>query len=166
MREDFRGNSAKTMDEYHKRKVKNIPDALKDGEQQLVVLPAFDFRGTDDSQYGQHGATLSFSKRRGHNGVTVEFYTGWSVDNVPTTFNGKNMGLMCTGLYRHYGLKKDAGEYAYHHDGCPYTGRKRGCYGEAMSALYGDVLLDKLINYGSVAIWEEIEQELDNMEDK
>jgi hypothetical protein len=154
------------MAEHIARSKKNWDDfgSLKDGEKKMLILPAFDFFHVDpnhpDRKYGQHGASLVFAKRKGRKAVSVEFYTGWSVDNKPLLDNsGENISFMCTGTYTHYRYKKDASEYAYKHDDCPYTGSH--CYGEAGSALYGDVILKRLVFEGSVGVWDEIEQELD-----
>ena len=156
---------AATMAEY-KERAKRVWDefgTLKNGESRMAVIPAFDFFHVPpthpDKKYGQHSATLVFAKRKGRKAVSVEFFTSWSVGNrMPMDFDGKNGNFMCTGLYTHHRFKKDADKYAYANDDCPYTGGK--CYGEAGSALYGDVILDRLINEGSYGVWDEIDKEL------
>lgn len=132
-------------------------DGLKDGERKVICTPAFDLRNTADSQYGQHSVAITFAERRGDRVVSTEFFTGWNVSGTPTIMDGRDIGFMGVGLYNHYMKEADAEEYAYHHEDCPFTGG--GCWGELGSSLYGEVLLDRLVNEGSAGIWDEIDKE-------
>jgi len=156
-------NPAKSMDEHRERRIKNFDfKSLKDGERKTIVLPAFDFfhdQSNPDSKYGQHSAELIFAMRKGNKIVDAAFHTGWTVNGERTIMDGRDIGLMCVGLYTHWVFKKDAGEYASRMENCPWTGKH--CYGELGSSLYGDVILGRLINEGSAGVWDEIEKELD-----
>lgn len=144
----------------HKKRVEKCYDfaKLKVGERQVFVTPAFDFRGGEDDNYGQHSAELTFVKAGKRKVVHVTFFTGWSVSGERTIMDGQDIGFMCPGLGTHHRYKKDAPEYASYHDDCSYTGGK--CYFELGSGLYGDTILDRLVNEGSYGVWDEIEQEL------
>lgn len=135
-------------------------DGLKDGERKIILMPAFDLRNTEDKQYGQHGVAMTFAERRGDRVVSTEFFTGWSVDRHPTIMDGRDIGFMGVGLYNHYMKEADAPEGSYHHSDCPFTGG--GCWGELGSSLYGDVILDRLVNEGSYGVWDEIDKEFKN----
>lgn len=146
----------------HGERVKKCYDfaKLKAGDRLALVAPAFDFRGGEDDNYGQHSAELTFVKSGKRKVVSVTIYTGWSVSGERVIMDGQDIGFMCTGLGTHYHYKKDASEYASYHDDCPFTGGK--CYFELGSSLYGDTILDRLINEGSYGIWDEIEKELNS----
>lgn len=150
----------------HQARAKKCYDfePLKDGQQLMFIVPAFDFRDTEDSNYGQHSAELVFAKRQGRKAVTVTFYTGWTISGESRPW-GQNNDMMCTGLYTHYRFKKDASEWASHQTDCPYIQGTKGCYGQLGSSLYGDVILKRLITEGSPGVWDEIQQELDRSED-
>ncbi len=140
---------------------KSFPNGkLQDGEQLMFVSPARDFRGGADADLGQHSAELIMAKRQGDIAISVTFFTGWHIDRKPTLMDGHEIDLMCTGLYTHdetgTHVNKD---YAYHTTDCSMT-ESGECYGELGSALYGDVLLQRLVTEGSWAIWEEIDEAL------
>lgn len=167
---------AQSLKEFHERRKACWDfDVLADGEQKIVILPAFDLRDTADKTYGQHGVEIVFVKRKGNKAVNTSFYTGLSVDHQVTVdvdhidnkfmgggqfATGRNISFMCTGLYTHTRYKKDTDypEYA-HHSECNFVPGGK-CYGEAGSALYGEVLLDTLINFGEKGVWDEIDKEL------
>lgn len=150
---------AKTMKEHHKRRAKCFNfKPLKDGETVVFASPAFDFRGGEDSQYGQHSVELNFAKRKGDKIVSFTIYTGWGL-NSGHTGPGYGGELMSPGLYSHYIYKKDAGGYCSKQDDCPFTGK--ACYGELGSSLYADTVLARLLTEGTVGLWDEIDKELD-----
>lgn len=158
-------HSSKSMEEYQERHKKSWGiEKLKDGEKYTTVLPAFDFRNSpDDSKYGQHSAAIFFVERRGSLSISTEIYTGWNVSGKPTLMDGRDIGLMCTGMYYHYRYKKDASEWAAGKRECSFTSNGF-CYSEAGSALYGDVLLYRLINEGSFGIWDEFDKKFKERE--
>lgn len=148
---------ARSLEEYRERHRKSWGGGrLKNGEKRMVVLPAFDFRGGPEDQYGQHSAEIVFVERRGDLSISTEIFTGWTVSGIPTIMNGRDIGLMCTGTYFHYRYKKHASEWAAKQE-CSYT-NNGFCYGELGSDLYGDVLLYRLINEGSFGIWDEFDK--------
>lgn len=145
---------SKSLAEHQERKERSFDfTKLKPGEHKVIVLPAFDFRNGEDSQYGQHSAELVFAKANKRKAVHVTFYTGWTVSEQPSE-------LMCTGLGTHYRYKKDCPgiEYAGFHSDCPYTGGK--CWFQVGSSVYGDTIQDRLVLEGSAAVWDEIDKEL------
>jgi hypothetical protein len=134
---------------------------IKDGEQAMFVLPAFDFRNTNDAQFGQHTSELVFVKRKGDKAVTVAFYTGWTVEEaLDHNNNNYHPRLWCPGIYTHYTKRKDADdpETAYKNTDCPYVDDV--CYGELGSSLYGETVAQRLVLEGSAAVWEEIDKAL------
>lgn len=153
---------SKSMKELAARRIKcwNF-EKLNDGEQKMVVLPAFDMRHIDgeDRKYGQHCNELIFAERRGNKIVSATFFTGWTVDGSRMMMNGHDELFMCTGLYTHWLNKQDAPE-AYDNHNCPFTGGD--CWGDMGSSLYGETILDRLVHEGSAGVWDEIDKELKN----
>lgn len=148
-----------SMKELRSRKIACFDfDHLEDGERKMIILPAWDMRGgaPEDSKYGQHCAELVFGQRLGNKTVSVEFYTGWTVDGSRMMMNGHDALFMCTGLYTHYHQKTPD---TYENKDCPWTGGD--CWGEMGSSLYGETILDRLIHEGSAGVWDEIRMELE-----
>jgi hypothetical protein len=145
----------------HQERTKKCFDwgPLKIGQRVTFVTPAFDFRGGEDDKYGQHTAELVFAKRGKRKAVHTTFFTGWGVTGVYKD------SFMCVGLGVHYRYKKDCPnpEIASSHTDCPYTGGK--CWFEIGSGIYGETILDRLVNEGSYGVWDEIEQELNSPEE-
>lgn len=166
MTEDHSEAAAKTLAELHVRRKKCIDfPPLEDGQEKVYALPAFDFRNnTDgDEKYGQHSVDLVFARRKGDVIVDVSFFTGWSVDGARVISDeGKDLGFMCLGTGTHYvkesAIPKSEVEYVREHDDCAFTGGK--CWASVGSALYGDVILTRLVTEGSYGVWDEIEKEL------
>lgn len=158
---------ARSMEEYQERHKKAWgAGKLKNGEKTTFVLPAFDFhsdREHPDHKYGQHSATLVFAERRGALAISTEVFTGWTVSGMPTLMDGRDIGLMCTGTYFHYRYKKHAPEWGTKRE-CSFTG-SGFCYGDLGSALYGEVLLYRLVNEGSFGIWDEFDKMFKEHED-
>lgn len=169
-------SKSQSMKEHHERaKACWSFDVLADGQQEKIITPAFDLRDTDDSTYGQHGVELTFVKRKGNKAVSVQFYTGWSVNGETTVdvketsskfmgdgayATGRNISFICTGFYTHIRYKKDTDYPQYAHRGtCNFVPGGK-CYGEAGSAMYGETLLNILVNYGEKGIWDAIDAEL------
>lgn len=150
-------------EEFHKRLNRAAVERLTDGQRSMFVAPAYDYRGGENDGYGRHSAELVFAEKR--NGIVIEarFYTGWNIRRDTLVMDGKNIEFMCTGYYYHYPTKEQASEYAHHTEECVLSGG--ACWGEAGSALYGDVLRDKLINEGSPAIWDDIDKQFKFIEE-
>lgn len=147
---------SKSLEEHqrrHKRCFNGTP--LKDGEQNIFVIPAYDLRGTKDDRYGQHCAEMVFTKRLGRKVVSVTFFTGWCADGGRTMMDGRDIGFMCTGLATHSMDKADDGHYS---KDCSLTGGD--CWHELGSAIYGQKILARLLHEGSYGVWDEIDQEL------
>ena len=161
-REDAEKYRAKSYEEYRKRNDAVFADAkLKDGERRIIIRPGFDLQNTEDRRFGQGNPTLIFAERRGDVTIDCSFGTGWNVVGEPSlSMDGRDISMMGYGFYYHRHLKKDVKylEYAHEEAKCPLLDDRK-CYGEAGSALYGDVLKWKLLNYGETAIWEEIDRE-------
>lgn len=150
--------STTNREEFHKRLNRAAVERLTDGTKSMFVAPAYDYMGSEEnSGYGRHSCELVFAEKR--DGIVIEarFFTGWNIKGDTLMMDGRNIELMCTGFYYHYPTKEQAGEYAHHTSECVLSGGN--CWGEAGSALYGDELLDMLINEGSPAIWEAIDKE-------
>lgn len=157
--EDF---AAKSISDVKERRLKISRD-LADGEKKIVIDPGFDLRLTEDRNYGQQAPTMIFMERRGNVAIDVGFYCGWNVlGERSLAMDGRDISLICLGFYYHRRFKKDVDypEYAHQEKDCPLLGHKK-CWGEAGSALYGDKLKALLLNFGSEAIWEEINQEFE-----
>jgi hypothetical protein len=149
----------------HKERTEKCYDfpPLKDGQRVMWATPAFDFRGGEDDNYGQHGVELHFAKRKGRKVVSFTVFTGWSVSGQRTIMDGEDISFMSPGLYTHYKFKKDTPKYIREygkHEECPFL--KNGCWGELGSGLYSDVVMNRLVNEGSFGVWDEIEKELDS----
>lgn len=152
-----------TLAEHKARQLRCFDfNGLTDGERKMLVLPAFDFRGGPDGNYGQHTCELVFAERRGEHVVSTTFYTGWSVDGSRVIMHGHDIGFMCVGLYNHYPTEKLAGGGSYHNTECPFTGGE--CWGELGSSLYGETILDRLVNEGSAGVWDEFDMEFKRLE--
>lgn len=156
-REDAEKYAAKSIAEVNERS-KKISHELKDGERKIVIQPGFDLRKTDDSRYGQGSPNIIFMERRGNVAIDCSFGTGWNVlGERSLSMDGRDISMMGYGFYYHRRFKKDVKylEYASHQEDCSLLGHKK-CWGKAGSALYGDVLKWKLLNFGEAAIWEEL----------
>lgn len=160
MRDDAEKYVAKTLEEVNQRRSK-ISHELKDGERRMVFTPGFDLRNTDDRNYGQGSPCLIFMERRGNVAIDCSFGMGWNVKGQPSlSMDGRDISVMGYGFYYHRKFKKDTKypEYAHQQGDCPLLDHKK-CWGEAGSALYGDVLKWKLMNFGEAAIWDELNEE-------
>lgn len=152
--------AAKTIKEVQERRSK-INHELKDGERRIVFQPGFDLRNTADNTYGQGSPKMIFMERRGNVAIDCSFGMGWNVMGQPSlSMDGRDISVMGYGFYYHRRFKKDIRypEYAHQEKDCALLGHKK-CWGEAGSALYGDVLKWKLMHYGEAAIWEELDKE-------
>ena len=159
-REDAQKYAAKSLAEVQERR-KAINRELKDGERRIVIQPGFDLRGTADSIYGQSTPTIIFMERRGNVAIDCLFQTGWNVlGERSLSMDGRDISVIGYGFYHHRRFKKDTKypEYAHQEIDCPLLGHKK-CWGEAGSALYGDVLKWKFLNFGEAAMWEELDNE-------
>lgn len=145
-----------TLKEHHERQRLCFPKkALQDGEEQMLLTPAFDLRDTADKTYGQHTCELIFAKRKGNHIASSTIFTGWSVDGGRVMMQGKDIGFMNTGIGIHYLRGEDAPEYASHMKDCPFTGGE--CWFNLGSSLYGDVVMQRMLDYGSYGVWAELD---------
>lgn len=144
-------------EQFNKHRLAAIGKPLKDGEERIFIVPAFDYRKSETHhQYGQHYAEMSFAKRRGDFIASVDFYTGWEAN--PTDYFRKGGTFMCTGIYYHYPKKT---EYSNHQKDCLLRGGE--CFGEIGSALYGEEIAEKIVLEGSASIFKELDLALDYM---
>lgn len=160
MRDDATKYLATSIKEVQERRSKTSFE-LKDGERRMIFQPGFDLRNTDDRNYGQGSPTLTFAERRGNVAIDCSFGMGWNVKGERSlSMDGRDISVMGYGFYYHRRYKKDTNypEYAHQENDCALLGHKK-CWGEAGSALYGDVLKWKLMNFGEAAIWEELDNE-------
>lgn len=149
----------KSLREYNEYRKATFDIELADGEKKVWVNPGFDFRGTDDAQYGQSTPTLVFCERRGNVALDWELFTGWNMDGGATMMDGRNIGYIGKAMGFHIHLKKDVQnpEYAHIEAKCPLLGGGK-CYYESGSYTFGETLQNVLLARGSAGIWAEFDK--------
>lgn len=157
--------SEKIMEAHNKQVQLCFGKPLEDGEERVIVAPGFVAIDDNPSKnFGIAGCRLIFAKRKGDVIFDITFLT----DLMPTQETQRTSGELrtrlhmmqplCQGLYMH-SLKPI--EDAYENDGCNLTGGK--CWGQLGSALYGDVIQQRLLNEGSVAMWDELDKAIEQV---
>lgn len=137
---------------------------FQDGEQRIWFTPGFDARDPNPGlNYGIRGVHFVFAKRVRRVAVTCEFLTDFYLTKQQ---QNPRIGMqpMCTGLAYHINDKELAeAEYQNKSSDCLFF-EDEICYGGGSSYSYGDHIRDRLLDEGSVGVWDEIDKAIAEIE--
>lgn len=139
-----------SLELLHERKTACFGKPLSDGEKRVICLPAYSIRKDPKTgrDYGNHCVDLFFADRRGNVVIDCTFFTGMG-------FIGDfRYNLICTGFGYH--MPERESEYDSDNGNDCFL-REGPCFYHMGSAMYGDVILERLINEGSAGVWDEID---------